>query len=446
MSDPTLTNPAFTDLWPEGERADDRDFRWFRQALTIGAGLFVVLMLLAAFVPIGGAVIARGQVGVETRVKRIAHPTGGTIAEILVENGQAVKAGQVLMRLRDTVTGAEAQYSGLSVEQLLAERARLEAEQHGAGRMVFPPALTNAGTASARQAMSDEIKLFATRQGEQAQMHAQLQARIAQYEQQKNGYRAQIAALNRQSALIKPELEGVRQLWEKQLVTINQLNDLERTAASIDGNVAQLGAQIAEADARISETREQMIQLDQTRRIQAAAQLEQVNTALNDERVRSISAGEQHTNTEIRAPYSGVVEKLAYTTIGDVVRPAEPIMEIVPNGELTVVEAMVRPSDVDQLAVGEKARIRFTAFAYTSTPEMPGKVTYVATDRTVDPATKAEFYNVRIEIEPTALHREHLQLRSGMPAEVFISTGDRSLLSYLSKPLTDQFARAFRGE
>jgi HlyD family secretion protein len=446
MADPTLTNPALTDLWPEGERAEDRDFAWAKRALLIGTGLFVVLLLLAAFVPIGGAVIAHGQVGVETRVKRIAHPTGGTIAEILVENGQEVKAGQVLMRLKDTVTGAEAQYSGLSVEQLLAERARLEAEQHGASRMVFAPALANAQTASARQAMADEIKLFATRQGEQAQMHAQLQARIAQYEQQKNGFRAQIASLNRQSALIKPELEGVRQLWEKQLVTINQLNDLERTAASIDGNVASLQAQIAEADARISETREQLIQVDQTRRIQAADQLEQVNTALNDQRVRSISAGEQHTNTEIRAPYSGVVEKLAYTTIGDVVRPAEPIMEIVPNGELTVIEAMVRPSDVDQLAVGEKARIRFTAFAYTSTPEMPGRVTYVATDRTVDPATKAEFYSVRIEIDVKALHREHLKLRSGMPAEIFISTGDRSLLSYLSKPLTDQFARSFRGE
>jgi HlyD family secretion protein len=446
MADSTLSNPALTDLWPEGEQADDGDFAWFRRALTIGAGLFLVLLMLAAFIPIGGAVIAPGQVGVETRVKRIAHPTGGTIAEILVENGQTVKAGQVLMRLKDTVTGAEAQYSGLSVEQLLAERARLEAEKAGAGRMTFAPALLNAGTASARQAMADEQKLFATRQGEQAQMHAQLQARIAQYEQQKNGFRAQIASLNRQSALIKPELEGVRQLWEKQLVTINQLNDLERTAASIEGNVAQLQAQIAEADARISETREQLIQLDQTRRIQAADQLEQVNTALNDQRVRSISADVQHSNTEIRAPYSGVVEKLAYTTIGDVVRPAEPIMEIVPNGELTVIEAMVRPSDIDQLAVGQKARIRFTAFAYTSTPELPGKVTYVATDRTVNPQSNAEFYTVRIEIDMKALRRERLQLRSGVPAEVFISTGDRSLLSYLSKPLTDQFARSFRGE
>jgi HlyD family secretion protein len=437
---------AFADLWPEGEASEDNEFIRPRRALAIGGALLLVLFLLAAFVPIGGAVIGQGQVGVESRVKRIAHPTGGTIAEILVENGQRVARGQLLMRLKDTVTGAEAEFSGLSVEQLVAQRARLEAEQTGAGRVVFPPALTGARTPTAAQAIAQELKLFATRQSEQVQMRAQLQARIAQYNEQKRGYRAQIASLNRQTALIKPELEGVRQLWEQKLVTINQLNDLERTAASIDGSVASLQADIAQADARISETREQLIQLGQTRRIEAAAQLEQVNAALNDQRVRSISAGERHEDTEIRAPYAGVVEKLAYTTIGDVVRPAEPIMEIVPNGELTVVEVMVRPSDVDQLAVGQKARIRFTAFAYTSTPEIPGKVIYVATDETTNPTTGAAFFNARVEIDAKALQAEHLQLRSGMPAEVFIATGNRSLLAYLSKPMRDQFTRAFRGE
>jgi HlyD family secretion protein len=189
-----------------------------------------------------------------------------------------------------------------------------------------------------------------------------------------------------------------------------------------------------------------MIQTDQTRRIEAAGQLEQVNATLNDQKVRSISAGERQEQTEIRAPYSGTVEKLAYTTVGDVVRPAEPIMEIVPSGQLTVVEVTVRPSDIDQLAVGQTARIRFTAFAYTSTPEIPGKVIYVATDRSSNPQTGAAFYNARVEIDRDALSAQHLQLRSGMPAEVFIGTGERSLLSYMTKPLRDQIARAFRGD
>jgi HlyD family secretion protein len=446
MARPSSPAAAIAEIWTDEDAPEAREFTRAGRVLAIGGGLLLVLLLLAAVVPIGGAVIASGAVGVETRVKRIANPTGGTIAAILVENGQKVEQGQLLMRLKDKVSGAEAQYSGLSVEQLLAQRARLEAEQSGSGRVVFAPALLDAGTPTAAQAMSDELKLFATRQAEQTQMHAQLQARIAQYGEQNRGYNAQIASLQRQLALIKPELDDVRQLWEQKLVTISQLNELERTAASIDGQIASLQANIAETDAHVSETREQSIQVDQTRRIDAASQLEQVNAALNDQSVRSISANVQKQETEIRAPYAGTVEKLAYTTVGDVVRPAEPIMEIVPSGQLTVIEAMVRPSDIDQLAVGQKARIRFTAFAYTSTPEIPGKVTYVATDRTTNPDTGAAFYSVRVEIDRQALAAQHLQLRSGMPAELFIGTGERSLLSYLTKPLRDQIARAFRGD
>jgi HlyD family secretion protein len=446
MARPSSPAAAIAEIWTDEDAPEAREFTRARRVLAIGGGLLLVLLLLAAVVPIGGAVIASGAVGVETRVKRIANPTGGTIAAILVENGQKVEQGQLLMRLKDKVSGAEAQYSGLSVEQLLAQRARLEAEQSGSGRVVFAPALLDAGTPTAAQAMSDELKLFATRQAEQTQMHAQLQARIAQYGEQNRGYNAQIASLQRQLALIKPELDDVRQLWEQKLVTISQLNELERTAASIDGQIASLQANIAETDAHVSETREQSIQVDQTRRIDAASQLEQVNAALNDQSVRSISANVQKQETEIRAPYAGTVEKLAYTTVGDVVRPAEPIMEIVPSGQLTVIEAMVRPSDIDQLAVGQKARIRFTAFAYASTPEIPGKVTYVATDRTTNPDTGAAFYSVRVEIDRQALAAQHLQLRSGMPAELFIGTGERSLLSYLTKPLRDQIARAFRGD
>jgi HlyD family secretion protein len=446
MARPSSPAAAIAEIWTDEDAPEAREFTRARRVLAIGGGLLLVLLLLAAVVPIGGAVIASGAVGVETRVKRIANPTGGTIAAILVENGQKVEQGQLLMRLKDKVSGAEAQYSGLSVEQLLAQRARLEAEQSGSGRVVFAPALLDAGTPTAAQAMSDELKLFATRQAEQTQMHAQLQARIAQYGEQNRGYNAQIASLQRQLALIKPELDDVRLLWEKKLVTITHLTQLEPTAAPLDGQIASLQANIAETDAHVSETREQSIQVDQTRRIDAASQLEQVNAALNDQSVRSISANVQKQETEIRAPYAGTVEKLAYTTVGDVVRPAEPIMEIVPSGQLTVIEAMVRPSDIDQLAVGQKARIRFTAFAYTSTPEIPGKVTYVATDRTTNPDTGAAFYSVRVEIDRQALAAQHLQLRSGMPAELFIGTGERSLLSYLTKPLRDQIARAFRGD
>ena len=194
MARPASPAAAVAEIWTDEDAPEVREFTRARRVLAIGGGLLMVLLLLAAVVPIGGAVIASGAVGVETRVKRIANPSGGTIAAILVENGQHVEQGQLLMRLKDKVPGAEAEYSGLSVEQLLAERARLEAEQSGSGRVVFAPALLNAGTPTAAQAMSDELKLFATRQAEQVQMHAQLDARIAQYGEQNRGYNAQICA------------------------------------------------------------------------------------------------------------------------------------------------------------------------------------------------------------------------------------------------------------
>lgn len=414
-----------------------------RLLATIG-GLFLVLFVLAAVVPIGGAVIGGGQVGVESRVKRIAHPTGGVISSILVHNGQHVKEGDLLMRLDDRVTGADAQYSNLTVEQLLAQKARLEAERLGAGGISFPPELRNANTASARKAMADEQHLFVMRQTEEADLRSQLAARVQQYNQEITGIQSQIAALKEQRRLIEPERQGVKDLWDKQLVTINRLNQLERTAVDMEGSIGSLNAQIAQARAKITEAQEQSIQLSQTRRVQAGQDLAQVNTALNQQQLRSVAASDQQDRSEIRAPYSGTIEKIAFAAVGDVVRPAEPIMEIVPDKDVMVVEAMISPADVDQVLKGQNARVRFSAFNRAATPEIPGKVVYVATDRTENTEARSSYYMVRIEVDQARVKKEGLDLRSGMPAEVYIETGSRSLLSYITKPLRDQFTRAFR--
>ncbi|GGE03317.1 HlyD family type I secretion periplasmic adaptor subunit [Tsuneonella deserti] len=388
--------------------------------------------------------IAPGRVGVEDQVKRVAHPTGGVIAEILVQNGQHVSKGQLLMRLEDTVSGAADIYSSMTVEQLLAQRARLEAERLGANRISFPRELTTAANGTAREAMANEAKLFALRRSEERQLQAQLRARITQSNQQIRSYRAQIASLVRQQELIRPELAGVRDLWAKELVTINRLNELERTQASLEGNISSLEADIARVGAQITESNERLIQLGESRRAEAATALAQLNTQLNDQRVRNVSAGDQQANREIRAPYSGTIEKVAFAAVGDVVRPAEPIMEIVPDAGAMVVEAMVRPEDVDRLQTGQAARTRFTSFSRAATPEFAGRVTYVASDRTVDPEANVAFFMARVSIDAEAVRREGLDLRSGMPAEVYIETGSRPLVSYLGKPLRDQLARAFR--
>ncbi|OYW16578.1 MAG: secretion protein HlyD [Novosphingobium sp. 12-64-8] len=414
-----------------------------RLLLSIG-GLVVILFLLAAVVPIGGAVIGGGQVGVESRVKRIAHPTGGVISSILVHNGEHVERGQLLMRLDDKVTGADATYSNLTVEQLLAQRARLEAERLGLGSVTFPPELTRSNTASAQKAMADERHLFGMRQTEERDLRAQLSARMQQYNQEIHGLESQIASLKQQRKLIEPERQGVKELWDKQLVTINRLNQLERTAVDLDGNVGSLQSQIAQARAKITEAQEQSIQMTQTRRVQAGTDLSQINTALNQQQLRSVAATDQQDRSEIRAPYTGVIEKIAFAAMGDVVRPAEPIMEIVPDKDVMVVEAMISPTDIDQVGKGQVARVQFSAFNLATTPQIVGKVVYVATDRSENAEAQQSFYMVRIEVDPAAVKREGLELRSGMPAEVYIETGSRSLLSYVTKPLRDQFMRAFR--
>ncbi|MBB5716648.1 HlyD family type I secretion periplasmic adaptor subunit [Sphingomonas aerophila] len=412
--------------------------------LTIGA-LVVAFVALAVFIPIGGAVVGGGQVGVESRVKRIAHPIGGTIAAIYVRNGDHVNKGDILMRLDDKVTGSQSELSSLTVDQLTAQRARLEAERLGTGRINFPAELRARNDAGARQAMADEEKLYRIRRAEEGGMRAQLEARVAQNRKQIDGYEAQIRALQKQAALIEPERKGVKELWEKDLVTISRVNQLERTSADMEGSIAALQAQIAQTQARITEANEQLIQLGQTRRSDAGTQLATINGSLNQEQIRSVNAADIHERSVIRAPYSGTVDKLAFATIGDVIRPAETIMEIVPDQDRLLVEAMVSPGDIDQVQTGQDARIRFTAFNSTATPEITGRVMLVAPERTNDQETRQSYFAVRIEVDQADLARwPELKLRPGMPAEVFIATGSRSMLSYMTKPLRDQFARAFR--
>lgn len=444
MSLPTpVTNNPFDHLLTANPQPPSDTHKNMR-TLGIAAVFLLVLLILAAVVPIGGAVLGNGSLGVETRVKRIAHPTGGVISEILVQNGDHVTEGQLLMRLDNTVVGADASYSAMTLQQLLAQRARLEAEQAGASSIQFPAELTGSATASANQAMAAEAELFSRRRSEASQLRAQLQSRIAQTGEAIRGLEGQIASLDEQRRIIEPELQGMRDLRQRGLVTISRLNQIERTAVMMDGDIAAQRSAIAEQRSKISEIQEQLLQLTQTRRAEAGAELARVNTMLNDQRLRGVAASDQKKRSEIIAPYAGTVEKLAFTSIGDVVTPAQPIMEIVPDGDEMVVEAAISPADVDQVQAGDSAAVRLSAFNRATTPELVGTVVYVATDLSENAERTASFFNVRIKLDQKSVGAEKLTLRNGMPAEVHIFTGDRSLLSYLTKPLRDQFARAFR--
>lgn len=407
--------------------------------LVLGLGSFATL------VPIGGAVIASGRVGVQSRVKRVSHPAGGVIAHIYVQNGDLVREGQPLLSFDDKVSSSEAEFAGLTVAQLLATRARLEAELRGAKSIAFPAELTSGVAPGAEAAMEAEQRLFAIRRSEAAGITAQIEARILQYRKQIEGFRAQIASLQKQQALIGPELEGIRELWKKRLVTISRVNQIERTAAELEGRIASLHADIAQTQAQVTETEEQLIQIRQTRRSAAAAELANVNGTLNQQRARSVSVGDVQDRTIVRTPYSGLVDKLAFAAVGDVIRPAETIMVIVPNNDRLLIEGAIKPSDIDQVEVGQVARVRFTAFNRSTTPELLGRVTFVAPDLATDPDTSAPFFALRIQIDTkTFPDGRKINLKPGMPAEIFLGTGSRSMASYLLKPIKDQLHRSFR--
>ncbi|OYW45767.1 MAG: secretion protein HlyD [Sphingomonadales bacterium 32-68-7] len=414
-----------------------------KRAYAALAVLFFGLFLAAALIPIGGAVIGQGQLGVESRIKQISHPTGGVISGIYVRDGDRIRAGQLLMRLDTTVSGVSADLSAQTVDQLTAQRGRLTAEREGRGSIAFPPELLARDDPSAQAAMASERRLFTLRAQERAGLRSQLNERIHQLNEQIAGYRSQIGALQRQKVLIEPERQGIRELWEKDLVTIGRVNQLERTAADLDGSIGALEASIAQTRARISETQEQIISINERARAEAGSELAQVTAALNEQRVREASAGDTFDRSAIRAPYDGVVDKLAFATVGGVVPAAQTIMEIVPTQDALVVEAAISPADIDRVRIGQDTRVRLSAFSTQSTPEIPGKVIFVSAERAVNRDTGESFYRVRVRMDEGAVARERLALKAGMPAEVFISTGSRSMLSYVTKPLRDQFARAF---
>lgn len=429
--------------WDEQPEGSSRESS-LRRLLALTGGLMAIILILALVVPIGSAVIAPGSVTVEGQLKRIAHPTGGAIAEIEVENGQHVEEGEVLIRLEDTVSGAASIYSEMTVEQMMAQQARLEAERLGAPSVRFPAMLMSSDSTTAQTAMRDEQQLFSIRRQEEAQIRAQLQARVAQHQQQIRSLNAEIRSNEQQLELIQPELEGVRELWEQELVTISRLNQLERTSAGLTGRIAALQADIARMSAAITETQQQLIQLTQSRRADAAAELARLNTALNDVQTRNVANEDQQTNRTITAPYSGVVEKLTVSSVGEVIQPAAPILEIVPDRATMIVEAYVDPVDIDRVMVGQAARIRFPSFNSSATPEIMAEVTYVAKDRSFDDNAQRTYFLTRLRIDQQQIIDEGFTLTSGMPAEVYIQTGDRSMISFLTKPLRDQFARAFR--
>jgi len=436
-------------FWPDAEPdpGAERLRRRTRRAYVLIAALVLGFFGLSAILQVGGAVVGSGEVAVESNVKTLIHPTGGILKALMVRDGDHVAKGQLLMRLDQGVSSVGAESAALGLEQLLARRARLEAERDGASSILFPPDLTAKADARASEAMARERQLFALRRRERDGSIALLNQRVRQYDEQIASYQAQIAAIESQMTLIEPELAGLRKLHDRQLVTINRLNEMERTAVQMKGSKAALESNIAEARAHISEANEQILNVDKQIRSDAGNQLAEVVGQLNDQQVRVATTTDTVDRSEIRAPQSGVVDKVAYATIGSAVPPGQPLLQIVPDRDAMIVEARIRPQDVDQVRVGQAARVTFSGFNRQTTPDIPGKLTFVSPDLTSDQRTGQSFYRIKVRLDADALARApQIALKAGMPAETFVETGNRSILSFLIKPLLDQLRYSMRSE
>lgn len=408
------------------------------------AALIVGIGGWAASAKLSGAAISAGTVVVERHVKKVQHRDGGIVAAIDVRNGDIVKAGDVLLRLDDTQIRAELGIITSQLTEHMARSARLMAERDGLTAIDKPIEL-NAVGADGDKAFSGELRLFEENGKTRTSQKEQLKLRVEQLEIEISGLEAQRDAKKSELDIIDKEVVQVRGLHKKNLTTVTRVYALEREAKRLGGEHGSLVAQIARAKGQISEINVQLISVDQTARTEAQRELRLIESKSAELNERRIAASDRLKRIELRAPVSGLVHELTVHTVGGVITPAEPVMLIVPESDDLIIEAKFNTSDIDQIAVGGSARIRFPAFAQEKTPELSGSIVNVAADASKDERTGASYFSGRLTIDPGELEKlGELKLMPGMPVEVFVSTGERTALSYLLKPVADQMKHAFR--
>ncbi|WP_419538848.1 HlyD family type I secretion periplasmic adaptor subunit [Paracoccus shandongensis] len=420
---------------------------------TLATGLIAIAVLLGGFTVwamqsrIAGAVVASGQVEVEQQRQVVQHPDGGVVEEILVKDGQTVEAGQPLLRLDGNLLRTEHAIVEGQYFEILARRGRLEAERGDSETMQFPEELLTAakGNADLQTLMEGQRSLFETRRDTLRQSIEQLEKQSEQVRQQVEGIDAQVAALMRQRELIGEELEDQQSLLDRGLAQASRVLALEREAASLDGQVGELQASRAAAETRQTELDIQRLRLGAERREEAETELRDLGYRELELAERRRGLTEQINRLDIRAPAAGVIYNMQVTTPRSVIRPADPVLYVIPQDRPLVVSARLATINVDEVQVGQPVVLRFSAFSSRTTPEIDGVLGRVSADALIDEATRMPYYRAEVTIPADQLAKlGDLALIPGMPVEVYIQTGERSPMAYLIKPLADYFNRAFR--
>lgn len=395
----------------------------------------------AALAPLESAAIAPGVLGVSGEHKTVQHLEGGIIAEIAVDEGDTVAAGQTLLVLDDTQPRAIlAQLEGQH-RSAAALEARLVAERDGFGAIAWPQWLRAADADAVR---ATQERIFTARKASFDSEVAILKQRVAQLREQAAGYHGQIAAQDRQVALLADEIRDIRWLVKKGLAIKPRLRALEREEANVAGERASNRAQVARLAQAAGETRRQIVRLGNVRMTEVTGELREVEARLADLNEQLAAARDVLTRTRIVAPAAGTVVGLGVFTPGAVVAPGQRLLDIVPAGERLVIEARIAPTDIDSVAVGLPAQVRLTAFSLLTTPPLDGHVIRVSADAFVDERTGASWYEARIGLDPDQPALTGLDLVPGMPAEVMIVTGASTPIEYLLKPILTSLDRAMR--
>ncbi|PZO79237.1 MAG: HlyD family type I secretion periplasmic adaptor subunit [Mesorhizobium amorphae] len=431
--------------------ADDEGAeRGFGPLITAGSVIFGVCILgtglWMALAPLSGAVMAPAVVKVEDSRKVVKNRDGGIVAQVLVRDGQHVGQGDVLLRMDDVQARSAFEVYDNQLLNLSAKRARFAAESKGADRIEFPASvLDRQGDGKVEQLIAEQTLLFDTRRQALATQVQILEQRLQQLETRIGGYDAQVSSITRQQELIKDEEEGVNTLYKRGLAPKTQLLALQRASVDLEGRTGSLRSQIAEAREAQGEARMQMNKLRQDRQTEANQGLSEAQNELANIIPRLQAARSTLELTEVRAPVSGTILGLTQFTNGGVVGAGERILDIVPDDTRLVVEARVKPEDIDEIEPGMAVDVKLTAYMQSVTPSVAGTIRRISADRLTDEAGFS-YFAAEIDVDPASLSRTtaNLTLYPGMPAEIIVPTGERTALEYMLSPISNSMSRAFR--
>lgn len=422
-----------------------------RRPVLLGAITTGVLLVgfggWSLFTEISGAIVAPGQIAVAQDRQVVQHPDGGVVAEIAVKEAQSVQAGDLLMRLDGALLQSELAIVEGQLFELMARSARLEAERDGRDAPEIEGELAElaASRPEVAELVEGQLSLFLARRDSVGKQTEQLQKRAAQIAAQIDGVDAQMTALGEQLLLIEEELANQKELLDKGLAQSSRVLALEREASRLQGSVGELQASRAQAEGRATEVELEVLRLAAVRREEANTQLRDLGAKMLELAERRRSLTEQVARLDIRAPVSGLVLGLQVTTPRAVLRPAEPVLYLIPQDRPLVIKTQISPIHIDEVIVGQRVRLLFSAFSARTTPELHGHVVTLSADALTDERTQQTYYSAEIVLDPGEVERlDGLTLLPGMPVEAYIETGARSPMAYLLKPFTDYFQVAFR--